>query len=487
MRSSINFMAPTRTTLFAILFLSFTVKVLIIWLLPSLHHPDENFQLFEQGHVIAFGYGISPWEFREGIRSLVLPSALAGIYRTASLITDRPDIYIGLARVVLAGVSLGAVAALYCYGSCRSRLHALIPAAALAFWFEAVYFSVRPLNEALASSFLLCAICFGLLACENLRERYFLLAGLFASLVVTLRLHLAPGVLVLAIWVCRFDIRHRWLPFLLGTLPAFVVFGVADWIAWGAPFSSFIGYVQVNLVDGKASEFGVEPFWWYCEQIWDNWSFFVPVSVLLVLYSLRANSLWLLVSVSIILSHSFIPHKEYRFVYPAIICLIVAAALGSASVTQSLVRIYPKRGSQFTAFAIFLWITTSLVLAVSPSYSENWRSSQENIRAFYYLYQQKDLCGLILHRNDWWDTGGYAHLHRNVPMYATENYNFEIKKVSQLGNYVLAPENSVHEVPDQYGIVQCFGEDETSRTCLLKRPGSCAVRDEVISLARQAG
>jgi hypothetical protein len=40
---------------------------------PSLHHPDENFQLFEQAHRIAFGYGIVPWEFRDGIRSPVLP------------------------------------------------------------------------------------------------------------------------------------------------------------------------------------------------------------------------------------------------------------------------------------------------------------------------------------------------------------------------------------------------------------------------------
>ena len=480
-------MVTTRTTLFIILFLSFSVKVSVIWLLPSLHHPDETFQLFEQGHLIAFGYGISPWEFREGIRSLVLPSALAGIFRIASLITDRPEIYIGLTRAVLAGVSLGAVAALYYYGSTRSKLHALIPSVVLAFWFEAVYFSVRPLNEALATSFLLCAICFGLLACENLRERYFLLAGLFASLVVMLRLHLGVGVLVLAIWVCRFDLRHRWLPFMLGTLPPLVVFGAADWISWGAPFSSFIGYVRINLVDGKASEFGVEPFWWYCERTWDNWSFFLPVSVLLILYKLRANSLWLLVSASIILSHSFIPHKEYRFIYPAIICLIIAAALGSADFVQSLVRIYPKRGSQFTAFAIFIWIATSLVLAISPSYSENWWSSQESIRAFYYLYPQKDLCGLLLHRNDWWDTGGYAHLHRDVPMYNTGTDNFEMEKAAPLANYVLAPESSVRELPDQYSTVQCFGDDKTSRICLLKRPGSCKIQDEAIRLVRRAG
>ena len=130
-----------------------------------------------------------------------------------------------------------------------SKLHALIPSVVLAFWFEAVYFSVRPLNETLATSFLLCAICFGLLACENLRERYFLLAGLFASLVVMLRLHLGVGVLGLR-WfaastfgqVAALHARHA---------PAFGCFWCRGLDFLGAPFSSFIGYVRINLVDGK--------------------------------------------------------------------------------------------------------------------------------------------------------------------------------------------------------------------------------------------
>ncbi len=34
----------------------------------NLAWPDEIFQTLEQGHRLAFGYGIIPWEFREGVR-----------------------------------------------------------------------------------------------------------------------------------------------------------------------------------------------------------------------------------------------------------------------------------------------------------------------------------------------------------------------------------------------------------------------------------
>ena len=42
----------------------------------SAHHPDELFQYLEQSHRIVFGYGFVPWEFREFIRSWLIPVPL---------------------------------------------------------------------------------------------------------------------------------------------------------------------------------------------------------------------------------------------------------------------------------------------------------------------------------------------------------------------------------------------------------------------------
>src|SRR5215469_13787749 len=81
------------------------LRLAAIIVFPSLHHPDENFQLFEQAHRIAFGYGIVPWEFREGIRSPVLPYVLAGLFWLGEKIFGGPQGYLALARVGLALLS----------------------------------------------------------------------------------------------------------------------------------------------------------------------------------------------------------------------------------------------------------------------------------------------------------------------------------------------------------------------------------------------
>jgi GPI mannosyltransferase 3 len=471
----------------AILLFSLSVRASVIILLPSLHHPDENFQLFEQAHRLAFGYGISPWEFRDGIRSLVVPAVLSKIFGGASIVSDNPEVYIDAARIGLAIFSLFAVAALYHYGQTKSKAHALIPSIVLAVWFEAVYFSIRPLGESLAATCLVCAVCFGLLARENRRQRNLLLAGFFASLAVMFRIHIGIGALVLAIWVCRFDVRHKWLPFIIGALPPLAVFGIADWIVWGAPFSSFIKYFKINLIEGKSAHYGVSPFWWYFQQILLGWAGFLPAIAFLIYYKIRSNLLWVLIGGAIIGSHSFIAHKEYRFIYPALLCIIIAAALGSADLCQRLAKAFPEQKRQILAIIVLFWSTTSAALAVSPDFYDNWFELRESIKSFYFLNTRDDMCGLLLYDTGWWDTGGYAHLHRNVPIYDNEHDDFDIAKVTPLANYVAVPEGSVEELPKQYKMVRCFTKVDKSKACIFSRPGSCKMRNDVIPLARQSG
>src|SRR5208337_4600870 len=340
-----------------ILLASLTTKIAVIILLPNLYHADENFQLFEQGHRLAFGYGIKPWEFEDGIRSLVLPSVLSGIFRFVSLVSDSPEVYIGVARGVLAFFSLLAVVAIYYYALTISRVHALVASAVLALWYEAVYFSIRPLTECVAATALICSACAGLLAVRSGRHRLLMLSGFFASLAVMLRFHIGPGVFVLAIWICRLDVRHRWLPFILGGLPPLILFGASDWLAWGAPFSSFIKSFQINVLDGKAKHFGVEPFYWFFTEAWRNWAACVPLFAALIAYKFREKLPWILVGASIVLSHSLIAHKEYRFIYPALMCFVIAAAIGSADVLQKAIAVLPKRKKLLTALTLLLWCT----------------------------------------------------------------------------------------------------------------------------------
>ena len=65
---------------------------------------DETIQYFEQGHRLAFGSGIVPWEFVEGIRSWLLPGLIAAVMIVSSWFSDNPMLYVGLVRTICAAL-----------------------------------------------------------------------------------------------------------------------------------------------------------------------------------------------------------------------------------------------------------------------------------------------------------------------------------------------------------------------------------------------
>src|SRR3546814_10581353 len=61
-----------------IMVLGIVLRIAATWPL-SMHHPDEVIQYLEQAHRLVFGYGVIPWDYRFGIRLLLLPFLLASI------------------------------------------------------------------------------------------------------------------------------------------------------------------------------------------------------------------------------------------------------------------------------------------------------------------------------------------------------------------------------------------------------------------------
>ena len=71
-----------------------------------------------------------------------------------------------------------------------------------------------------------------------------------------LRVHLLMGLLVIALWVGRLELRARWWPMVLGAAIPIAVFGVADWIAWGGFFHSYLEAVRTNSCSGRGVRLG---------------------------------------------------------------------------------------------------------------------------------------------------------------------------------------------------------------------------------------
>ena len=140
----------------------------------------------------------------------------------------------------------------------------------------------------------------------------------------------------------------------------------------------------------------------------------------LILLRARASALWIAVALVIIAVHTAIPHKEYRFVVPAFACLALVAAMGSADLIERLRLLpgSPRAGQALVAIGAALWVGTSATLAFAPGFKDEWLEAGDVIAASFRLAHMPDLCGVLFYNHDWATTGGYAHLHRDVPIYA---------------------------------------------------------------------
>jgi GPI mannosyltransferase 3 len=460
---------------------AFLVRVAAILAFPSLDHADENFQVFEQAHRFAFGYGIKPWEFVAGIRSPVLPAVFAAVFRVSAPLVGGPEGYLIVARLMLAAASLVAVAAVYRAGRRMSFAHGLIGGLVTAIWFELVYFAGRPLTEAVATTVFLLALSLASVSPIDLTFRRLIAIGLSLGLCLMLRVHLLFGLLVIALWVGRLQLRARWWPMVLGALIPIAVFGVADWIAWGGFFHSYVEAVRMNLGQGLASDWGTEPPGWYAQRLFEEWRYALPLIAIFVVVRARASAMWILAALAIVAVHSAIPHKEYRFVFPATACLVTVAAFGSADLLEWARRLVRPAVFRVLVLAMaLLWLEMSTALAFWAPFKYEWFKGRQLIMASFAVAQKADLCGLLFYDDPWFKTGGYAYLHRNVALYSREaDETIEPEKASASFNAVVLNRSSAPAFAKSFRIQQCFAAPGSEDVCLMVRDGTCTQSKEM--------
>ncbi len=111
----------------------------------------------------------------------------------------------------------------------------------------------------------------------------------------------------------------------------------------------------------------------------------------------------------------------------------------------------------------FLFVSSALLAAQCRDwYKTRWASG-----AFDRLSREPALCGVGIYDRMWWESGGYAHLHRDVPIVPVESAAQLAKDVSVF-NALIAPGNSPG-IPSAFTRSQCW-----QGVCLFERPGTCA-------------
>jgi len=429
-----------------VLAFAFVIRVAAWYAMPNIVWPDEIYQSMEQAHRVVFGYGITPWEFRDGTRSWMLPGVLAGVMKLASTVSSSAFAYLVACASFLSAISLAPVWAAFKLGHREAGVRgAIVAGCAVAVWFELVYFAPKALSEVVAGNLLAVGAVLGVMCSWSdtppTRRRTIAIAFTLA-LAAMLRIQLSIAAFAVFVLVVR-KLPKRLLWTAIATGAAVVVFaGLLDWVTWSYPFQSYVENVRVNIVEDKSSSYGVATWWAYFgiyANIWGLWA--APILMLALAGARRAPLLALCVGL-VLLTHIPIAHKEYRFAYPAVLLVIMLAGLGTAAVVK---WIEEQRGARTATLAVAglvtLWFAGSLVGAggfhaektqvaiVWKTEQDHWSRRRGGLVAMSHIAKHAEVCGLGLAGIGWGDTGGYTYLHRNIPIFPFLNQEMLWKHV----------------------------------------------------------
>ena len=290
------------------------------------HHPDEYFQIIEfarhkllgtSGAELAWEYGarIRPWMQPAFYGLLIEGMTLAGL--------DNPFSQTLVLRLVSAAIGFASIVAL---ARATSRWLASESAktwlvAALGLAWCVPYLHARTSSENFSTSF----ICFAVAALADALDRrdakLGLLTGVCAGLAFEARFQV--GLMIAGVVVCLVTFR-QWRILLSATAGMTLVFALGRLVdRWGYGDWTLtpLAYFRVNIMESKASSFGVQPWWWYFRKVVSETP--PPVGVLALalvpwawVRARRHVLTW--ATVPFFVGHVVIAHKELRFLFPTV-------------------------------------------------------------------------------------------------------------------------------------------------------------------------
>jgi phosphatidylinositol glycan class B len=471
------------------------LAALVVRVLPSsiLHYqtfPDEIFQYYEQAHRLVFGSGVVPWEFHEGTRSWLLSLGLAGVMYACSLFSDSPQVYFFVCRTILGVLSLSVIYVAYQYAPLRQSFAGRFSAAFLcALAPYMAFFGAFALTEVVAAHLVFLAFVLFRQSWSRLALFRFVIIGVLCGLALWLRIQLTPLLPVLALYFCGTS-GARWRSFGAGFIGVIlVVGGILDAITWGTPFHSLWANIHANVAMGVSASFETTPFFGYFATALDHW---IPVALLalLVLVGSVRQPIFALCGLVILVSHSFVPHKELRFLYPALCCFTVSLGFGIAQCAHWIAQAGSGRLRNVSGPIALAGVGVSIAAAFSVQPSGDWVRNSGNVRALLAIRDDPHLCGVAVRGISWSHTGGYATFHRDVPIFfdtaiAVDHFpsGFPMltsvivngRELGEAGPYtVLLAEPTFED--DAFHKRQCFphgGQSGFDETCIFDRVSGC--------------
>ena len=218
---------------------------------------------------------------------------------------------------------------------------------------------------------------------------------------------------------------------------------------------------------------GVEPWYWYVRTLLEYWT-----GLGATMFALCAiGAVWLpqpfVTALLIAGTYSIFGHKEFRFIYPTILLVVIVSGIGLAQVAFWIrdalyYRGLSPRAAAVATCAAALWFVILAQLSLSMGskpYHNLWIAGRDMLMASRYTARLKSVCGIGIIDNIWFATRGYASLHHAVPLYwATPEGPLDPD--APAFNTVVYDSGK----PIGVGYVEraCFGQ-----TCVAQRHGNC--------------
>ena len=325
---------------------------------------------------------------------------------------DSPDIYIPLIKALLCLISVSLIYGLYSLGrqtisESVGRMAAIIAC----FWHELVVFAHKPTPECLATYMLI-----GALVCLVNRPNWKmgLGLGLMGVGTVALRLQYAPAGLVLG--VAMFVLWRSQKSHIAIAIATFLLtligVGYFDYLTWGTWFGSYYHNYLYNQTYGISSLFGEVFFLYYLGTLILFSAGIFPASIFLAIKKrVPFLSLWMGLLASILVVHSWIPNKQYRFVFAAVpICILLTAIAYIDLQKRQRHQKHPRRSRRlatfFVAYSCLGILITTFLLTKNPV-----------LQGYLFLSRQAEVGAVLDLKSEWYETGGYYYLHHEAPIY----------------------------------------------------------------------
>ena len=404
---------PTRRAVIGVMLFSlFCLGTLHGHFWPNMNWPDEIFQSVEQAHRFVFGYGLIPWEYREGLRSYIFPGLLAIFVWLGQWLGAGSAGYGILVTMALVLASLYPLWGLLTYQAWRTR-ELLLLFLALGCWYEIIYFAPKAATEIFGANFILGSVLFLFRPGVATTSLGVLIPSLIIGLAGGIRIQYLPAVRAIWIWGWAVLSRRTLALMTAGLLGGLLLTGLIDLPIHGVPFHSLLVNVEKNLFENIASKWGVSPWYYYFSERFGALGWYLVPLLIFSLFGIKPFPVLLAIGLATLLPHLLIGHKEFRFIYLGYWCLMALAAAGSIHIVR-LIQGSSWRKLATPAYGIMLafWGISNLHLGLA---FPGWFAERDTFLAFRALSGDKAICGLATVNIPWNRSGGYYYLHHPVP------------------------------------------------------------------------